>query len=178
LREGREHIIFVHGLVRAFGALLGRTGRAIDEKARSTDERAGARKAHRAQRVPDSGSRMRSLKRISARRTRTAPGPATDDQILLRLRAALNELYGDRIERVVLFGSRARGDAHEASDYDIAVFLNDLTDRWGEFRRLADLRTEILADTGAFIEARPFRAGGYRERTPLMHEIRREGIDF
>jgi predicted nucleotidyltransferase len=121
---------------------------------------------------------MRSLKRISARQIRTEPGPATDDQILLRLRAALNELYGDRIERVVLFGSRARGDAHEASDYDIAVFLKDLTDRRGEFRRLADLRTEILADTGAFIEARPFRAGDYRERTPLMHEIRREGIDF
>ena len=47
-----------------------------------------------------------------------------------------------------------------------------------EFHRLADLRTEILADTGVFIEARPFRAGAYRERTPLMHEIRREGIDF
>jgi hypothetical protein len=43
---------------------------------------------------------------------------------------------------------------------------------------LADLRTDILADTGVFIEARPFRAGGYRERIPLMHEIRREGIDF
>jgi hypothetical protein len=27
-------------------------------------------------------------------------------------------------------------------------------------------------------EARPFRAGGYRERTHLMGEIRREGIDF
>jgi uncharacterized protein len=121
---------------------------------------------------------MRSLERIRARRTHTEPSAATDDQILRRLRAALNELYGDRIERVVLFGSRARGDAHEASDYDIAVFLKDLTDRWREFHRLADLRTDILADTGVFIEARPFREGGYRERTPLMDESRREGIDF
>jgi predicted nucleotidyltransferase len=32
-------------------------------------------------------------------------------------------MYGDRIERVVLFGSRARGDAQENSDYDVAVFL-------------------------------------------------------
>src|SRR3712207_7722889 len=37
-----------------------------------------------------------------------------------------SEIYGDRLERVVLFGSRARGDAGEASDYDIAVFLKDL----------------------------------------------------
>jgi predicted nucleotidyltransferase len=110
--------------------------------------------------------------------TRGAYGPVVDGKILQRLRAALNELYGTRIERVVLFGSRARGDAHEASDYDVAVFLKDLTDRWREFHRLADLRTEILADTGDFIEARPFRAASYLERTPLMSEIRRDGIDF
>lgn len=105
-------------------------------------------------------------------------GTPTDDIVLRRFRAALNELYGDRIERVVLFGSRARGEGHVESDYDIAVFLKDLTDRWGEFRRLAYIRSDILADTGAFIEARPFKAGSWRERTPLMHEIRREGIDI
>jgi predicted nucleotidyltransferase len=121
---------------------------------------------------------VRSLKRIRAGQTRATPGTTSDDKILHRFHAALDELYGDRIERVVLFGSRARGDAHEWSDYEIAVFLKDLTDRWREFHRLADLRTDILADTGAFIEARPFRAGAYGERTPLMHEIRREGIDF
>jgi hypothetical protein len=43
------------------------------------------------------------------------------DPVLKRFRAALDTLYGDRIERVVLFGSRARGDARE--DYDVAVFL-------------------------------------------------------
>ena len=64
---------------------------------------------------------MRYLRRIRACRTRPASGTAADDKILRRFRAALDELYGDRIERVVLFGSRARGDAHEASDYDIAA---------------------------------------------------------
>lgn len=33
---------------------------------------------------------------------------APDDPILKRFRAAVTELYGDRLERVVLFGSRAR----------------------------------------------------------------------
>ena len=106
------------------------------------------------------------------------PGTMIDDPILRRIRAAMNALYGDRIERVVLFGSRARGDAREDSDYDVAVFLEDLTDRWHEFHRLADLRTDILSDTGMFVEARPFRAGAYGEPTLLMHEIRGEGIDF
>ncbi|HWZ68691.1 MAG TPA: nucleotidyltransferase domain-containing protein [Stellaceae bacterium] len=43
-------------------------------------------------------------------------------------------MYGERLERVVLFGSRARGDAHENYDYDVAVFLHDMADRWQEFR--------------------------------------------
>ncbi len=33
---------------------------------------------------------------------------STPDPVLLRFRAALDDIYGDRIERVVLFGSRAR----------------------------------------------------------------------
>jgi predicted nucleotidyltransferase len=64
-----------------------------------------------------------------------------DDPILKRFHAALDEIYGERIERVVLFGSRARGDAREDSDYDVAVFLKDLTDRSPELDRLADLST-------------------------------------
>ena len=105
-------------------------------------------------------------------------GELSKDPILQRIRVALRVIYGDRIERVVLFGSQARGDGRADSDYDIAVFLKNLTDRWREFHRLADLRTDILAETGAFLEARPFRAGSYRERTLLMHEIRRDGVDL
>ena len=42
-----------------------------------------------------------------------------DDPILKRFRDALDEMYGDRLERVVLYGSRARGDAREDSDVDL-----------------------------------------------------------
>jgi len=101
-----------------------------------------------------------------------------DEPILKRFRAALDEIYGERLERVVLFGSRARSDAHEDSDYDVAVFLKDLTDRWPELDRLADLGTDFLEETGEFIHAMPYRAGSYEDRTPLMHEIRADGIDL
>ena len=104
--------------------------------------------------------------------------PTIDDPILKRFRAALNDIYAARLERVVLFGSRARSDAHEDSDYDVAVFLKDLTDRWPELDRLADLGTDFLEETGEFIHAMPYRAGSYEDRTPLMHEIRADGIDL
>ena len=104
--------------------------------------------------------------------------PATPDPILTRFRTALDALYGDRIERVVLYGSRARGDARPDSDYDVAVFLNELTDRWEEVDRIGEIETDILYEAGAFIHAMPYRAGSYRERIPLMNEIRRDGIDL
>ena len=103
---------------------------------------------------------------------------ATVDPVLTRFRAALDRVYGDRVERVVLFGSRARGDARPDSDYDVAVFLKDLTDRWGEVDRIADIATDIMDETGAFVHAMPYRAETYRDRTPLMHEVRGEGRDF
>ena len=101
-----------------------------------------------------------------------------DDPILKRFRAALDELYGDRAERIVLFGSRARGDAREDSDYDIAVFIKSPGTLSDELRRLATVSTDILLDTGAVISAKPFRAGAYRERTGFMHDLRQDGIDL
>ncbi len=103
---------------------------------------------------------------------------AIDDPILGRFRAALDALYGDRIERVVLFGSRARGDARDDSDYDVAVFLRDLTDYWGEADRIVEIGTDILYDTGAVINALPFPAGAYQQRTGFMHELRLDGLDL
>ena len=84
------------------------------------------------------------------------PVAPADDPVLIRFRAALDALYGERIERVVLFGSRARG-AREDSDYDVAVFLKDLTDRWPELDRLADLR--VRRNRQRLSHAMPYRAG-------------------
>jgi predicted nucleotidyltransferase len=98
--------------------------------------------------------------------------------VLARFRKALGQIYGSQIERVVLFGSRARGDAHAESDYDVAVFLHDMADRFAEMDRLADLSTQILDETGEFVHAMPYCAGSYTERTPLMLGLRADGIDL
>ena len=100
------------------------------------------------------------------------------DPVLSRFRAALDEMYGDQIARVVLFGSRARGDAHAESDYDVAVFLKELPDRWSELHRLADLRVKLIDDTGAFFDVLPYSAAAYADRSPLMREIRLDGLEL
>ena len=103
----------------------------------------------------------------------------TDDPVLTRLRVALDAEYGaGAIERVVLFGSRARGDARPDSDYDIAVFLHDPGELWDDLGRLSHVTTDILHDTGAVISAKPFPAGAHRDLSPLMREIRADGRDL
>jgi predicted nucleotidyltransferase len=100
------------------------------------------------------------------------------DPVLGRFRAALGEVYGERLARVVLFGSRARGEARPDSDYDIAVFLKDPESFWKESGRLAQIETDILDDSGAVINALPFAAGAEGEPSPLMREISRDGRDL
>lgn len=96
----------------------------------------------------------------------------------MRFRAAVTEIYGRRLVRVVLFGSRARGDAKPDSDFDIAVFIKDAGTFTDESARLAAVSTDILCDTGAVISATPFPAGADRERTGFMHELRKDGLDL
>jgi uncharacterized protein len=104
---------------------------------------------------------------------------STADPVLVKFRAAIGAEYGARIERVVLYGSRARGDAHPDSDYDIAVFLDGLSSRWQEFRRLAVIEIGLLDETGAIVHAMPYPAGSWRDlASPLMYEISKDGLDL
>ena len=44
---------------------------------------------------------------------------------LEKLRATIQEQYDDAVQRMVLFGSKARGDWHEESDIDVLVIVAD-----------------------------------------------------
>jgi hypothetical protein len=98
------------------------------------------------------------------------------DPVLARFRDAVVAHYGPVLDRVVLFGSRARGEAAPGSDYDLAIFLTRMEDRAAEWDWLADLRIHFLERGGPFFEAIPFSASDYHRAFPLMDEIRRDGI--
>lgn len=91
----------------------------------------------------------------------------TDDPVLRRYKAAVEEMHGDQFDRVILFGSCARADARPDSDYDVAVFLKSMSD-WG---------IGFLENDDAFFDTKPYLATAYEQRTPLMREVRHEGVD-
>jgi predicted nucleotidyltransferase len=98
------------------------------------------------------------------------------DPVLAMVRSALEQLYGARLSKIILFGSRARGDAQRDSDYDIAVILCDLRDRSREMDRLADISCTIQADTDAVVNFVPIDADALDHEDLFMHNIRSEGV--
>jgi predicted nucleotidyltransferase len=97
---------------------------------------------------------------------------------LERFVIAVRGAYGDRLQRVVLFGSRARGDADLESDIDVLVVLDEVLDFWKEHRRIGDLALEASEGAGTIVFAMPISRFEYEmRRSPLLFNVQREGID-
>ena len=65
-------------------------------------------------------------------------------EMLKRFKREVKKVLGDRLDRVVLFGSRSRGDAAPDSDFDVLVTVQNLQerDRKRVFEIAADLSLE------------------------------------
>jgi uncharacterized protein len=82
-----------------------------------------------------------------------------------------------RVTNVVLFGSRARGDARPDSDYDVAVFVRNLEDRRTVDHTLADMAYRHILRG---VHIRPVAVpADYLETRPhysLATSIKRDGM--
>jgi uncharacterized protein len=97
--------------------------------------------------------------------------------IIQELRRQLEALYGPRLMRMVLYGSQARGDAEQGSDIDILVVLQGPVSPGEEIARTSDIIASLSLEHGvvlsrAFVSADRFE----REQSPLLMNIRREGV--
>ena len=108
---------------------------------------------------------------------KTAINPVIEP-IVREFKAALKDLYGDRLREVVLYGSYARGDYDDESDIDLMIVLNDETiDTYREIRRMSNLETNLLLKYGKVVSVLPVSSVRYqRSVMPIYLEIRREGL--
>ncbi|MEG4807876.1 nucleotidyltransferase domain-containing protein [Microcoleus sp. F8-D3] len=97
--------------------------------------------------------------------------------ILMQLRSHFEQLYGDRLTQMVLYGSQARGDARPDSDIDILVVLKGQVNPGEEIKRTSHIRADLSLQNDEVIsclfmdEQRFIHYNG-----PLLRNIRKEGI--
>jgi uncharacterized protein len=98
-------------------------------------------------------------------------------EILAELRSYLQELYGERLAEVILYGSQARKDAASDSDIDVLVVLQSSVDYVDEIERTSEfisalcLKYAVLISC-AFVSIERFQ----HVNSPFFLNVRREGI--
>ena len=97
--------------------------------------------------------------------------------IVTELRCRLQRLYGDRLERLVLFGSQARGDAEAGSDLDVLVVLDGPVNPAEEIAGTGQVIAALSLEHDVVISCTYVSADRYAaEQSPLLMNVRREGV--
>lgn len=97
--------------------------------------------------------------------------------ILAELRRRLEELYGDRMVRMVLYGSQARGEAVEGSDIDVLVVLAGPVNPGEEVSRTGEVAADLSLQNNVVVSCAFVTELRYdTERSPFLINVRREGM--
>jgi type III restriction enzyme len=128
-----------------------------------------------AYRLVSTPSDVPAAMRSAARELAAPPGPGWQEA-LARFVAEVRQSYRERFDRVVLYGSRARGEAGHDSDVDILVVLDRCEDFWAEFDRVKGIATRVGGAHDIVISALPVGHEQFeRDQRPLLVNARREG---
>lgn len=87
----------------------------------------------------------------------------------------METLYGDRLVRLVLYGSHARGEAHDASGVDVLVVLDGPVQPGREIRRMRKVRTRLGLQYERALSLLPVAEADYQRRSSLQN-VRQEGV--
>jgi predicted nucleotidyltransferase len=103
--------------------------------------------------------------------------PRAVDSILTILHRELQRVLGSQLHSVLLYGSRARGDAGPESDIDVLVVMRDDFDYTDMMRRTSEVVAELslqydVVISRAFVTRERFE----NEQSPFVLNVRREGV--
>ena len=100
------------------------------------------------------------------------------DELLRRVKSALEEAFPKRLRGVILYGSEVRGEADPDSDIDLLVLLESQESYWDDVGRCIDaVYPLILENDGRPIHAKPITLEEYEaQEYALYRNVKREGI--
>lgn len=103
--------------------------------------------------------------------------PEPIGQLLSELKVRLRKIYGNKLKRVILYGSYARGDFTEGSDIDVMIILDDVKDALEERKKYFDDVCDLDIMHDAVISVIPLSENDFKtRRLPLILNAKREGV--
>jgi predicted nucleotidyltransferase len=100
-------------------------------------------------------------------------------QVISIFKNRIIDAYGSRFDRLILYGSYARGSAKPDSDVDILVVLTDIESAFTEVDKLNELKYPLLLEHDIFISANPVTREALNQTgMPFFRNILREGIEI
>lgn len=108
--------------------------------------------------------------------------PENINNIINEFVKGVNEILGERVKKIILYGSYARGDYNESSDIDIMI-LTDLTDKEiiKYTDRIWDYAYDIEWDNNFDISLSPLvknidKFNYWLEALPFYINVQKEGV--
>lgn len=103
--------------------------------------------------------------------------PADVEKLLAELKKGLQQLYGDRLKGLYLYGSYARGGQREGSDLDVLVVLDDFERGPIELGRTDDLFDSLSLEYLITISPLFMREADWlKADKPVLRNARAEGV--
>ncbi len=99
--------------------------------------------------------------------------------VLNELKQELQALYGDRLVKLILFGSHARGEANLGSDIDLLAVLKSPVSQVQEISYMSELCVKILLDYDELVSIIPMSEDRFNAKNiALLRNIKKEGIEL
>jgi predicted nucleotidyltransferase len=98
-------------------------------------------------------------------------------EVLEEIKKHLKELYGDKIKRIIVYGSFARGEAGKESDIDVLVVTSDDLDPYTVRKSISDTLFKILLRDGELISLISVPESVLKSKnTPFIQNVKEEGV--
>ena len=99
--------------------------------------------------------------------------------LLNELKRDLQALYGDRLVKLILFGSHARGEANLDSDIDLLAVLKSPVSQVQEIFNMSNLLVKMLLEHDELVSIIPMSEERFNAKdVALLRNIHREGIEL
>ena len=104
------------------------------------------------------------------------------DEIIGRIVTFSKEIFGDKFQNVILYGSYARGDYDDESDIDIMIMVDMSREELAKYRRImnnfcADLDLQYNVLLASKLQSQPF-FNEWKNTLPFYQNVIKDGVMY